>query len=439
MRIMSDPESTGFQRVGVVKVALPHFVWKVDVDVEFDRDVRLVEETVLGLVAVGVGAPDRIAELMGLDDGRILTSTVVELLRRGLLGHRDGSLTISTTGKDVLSVSRSREVRRREDVELRHDPYRNELKWALAEHELKKESVEREGIHALPTPSAMSPTRLESRYADLQALVDREGFPWDSPDDRKFNEKRRREIVRLSALKCYVAYREATLEVWRHPERTEWQWRLIGGESEHPEVAAQMAALESEGHDIVPLQTLSEWELGPKGLELQDVASTLMTVEAAQALDISDATSALYEAVTEAEGHLILVAPWLPNARVDPDFVGTIQQTLQRNPNLRATIACCAPDKTGQPQGVVRRQQEAALRDLMNMAQRVRSVRIIEIGNAAETMVIADDRHALLVRAALVPCEPKPGKGLLQKTAFRIDDAAAVTAARIRVGALLAD
>lgn len=433
----SDLEARGFERVGLIPVALPHFVWKVDLDVELDREVRLVEETVLGLVAQGVGSPDRIAELMGLDDGPILTTAVVELLRRGLVGHRDGSLTISLAGLEILRTSTSREVRRREDEELRHDPYRDELRWALPEPEMKQEAVELEGMHALPAPSALSPTRLESRHAELQGLVEREGFPWDAPSERAFAEKRRREIVRISALKCYVAYRESTLEVWRNLERAEWQWRLVGAGAEDPDVTTQMAALEQEGNDIIPLRSLAELALGPKGLELQATADALESFAPTAVQDPLQQRQAQYEAILGAERRLTIVAPWFPDGPVDADLVGSIRLALEKNEELHATIAYCRTAKPSQVPRVIRRQQEDTINNLKTLAARNRRLRLVEIGSTLESMIIADDAHAVLLRGQLVPFEPKPEKGLLRKILYSIDDAAAVTAARVRIGGLL--
>ena len=46
--------SDNFERVKLQAVALPHTVWKVSIEVEFDRPLTLAEETVLRLVSAGV-------------------------------------------------------------------------------------------------------------------------------------------------------------------------------------------------------------------------------------------------------------------------------------------------------------------------------------------------------------------------------------------------
>jgi hypothetical protein len=201
-----DLATEGFERIGVFAAAVPHFVWKIDLDVEFDRDLRLVEETLLGLVAAGVGTPQEIANLMGLDDGRIIPATLVDLLRKGAIGHRDGRFSVGPLGEDMLKRAASREVRRYTDVELRHDPYRDELRWSFDEQELKEKDVRDGGLRALPAPSALSASTLESRYREVQVLLEREGLPFDTPEEKEAREKRRREIVRVISVKHYVAY-----------------------------------------------------------------------------------------------------------------------------------------------------------------------------------------------------------------------------------------
>ncbi|MGH7296562.1 MAG: hypothetical protein ACRELB_16610, partial [Polyangiaceae bacterium] len=270
-----DLAAEGFERIGVFAAAVPHFVWKVDLDVEFDRDLRLVEETVLGLVSAGVGAPKAIADLMGLDDGRIVPTTLVDLLRRGAIGHRDGTFTVGPLGVDMLKRAASREVRRYTDVELRHDPYRDELRWSFDEPELKEKDVRDTGRRALPAPSALGATTLESRYREVQGLLEREGLPFDTPDEKEAKERRRREIVRVISVKHYVAWREAELEVWYRADRADWRWRLLRGGGEEAEVSVKLAELESEGHEIVPLEERRELTLGPKAAEVHATAEEL--------------------------------------------------------------------------------------------------------------------------------------------------------------------
>lgn len=72
----------GYERVTVRTVALPHTIWKLTLDVEFDRPITLSEETVLRLIDAGVHEPAEIERLMGLDPGVIVSNTVVSLLDR---------------------------------------------------------------------------------------------------------------------------------------------------------------------------------------------------------------------------------------------------------------------------------------------------------------------------------------------------------------------
>src|SRR5262249_12818228 len=157
----------------------------------------------------GVGDPEQIAGLMGLDDGRIVPGTIVDLLRKGTIAHRDGRLLALPFGIETLKRALTRQTRTYEDVELRHDPYRDELRWSFDEEEYKRERLGDAGLRALPEPAELRPAELEARYREIQALLDREGLPFEKQDEREASEQRRREIIRVRPLKHYVAYRAA--------------------------------------------------------------------------------------------------------------------------------------------------------------------------------------------------------------------------------------
>lgn len=125
----------GFERVKIQAVAVPHTVWKVTVEVEFDRQLTLAEETILGLVGSGVSEPDEMSRLMGLDKGVIVPATIVNLLQRQLLGQTD-RLELMPLGRQALKEQRLRQSKSYE-LELRHDPYTDSFLWGFDGAEIK--------------------------------------------------------------------------------------------------------------------------------------------------------------------------------------------------------------------------------------------------------------------------------------------------------------
>jgi hypothetical protein len=427
----------GYERVGLFTVGVPHFVWKMDLDVEFDRDLRLVEETLLGLVNAGIGDAVELARLMGLDDGRIVPAVLVDLLRKDALLHRDGAFAVGPLGREMLDRAAACEISRYPDVEIRHDPYRDELRWSLADHELKAGDVQALGFHALPAPSALAAPALEARYRDIQALLEREGLPFDSPDEAAV--KRKREIIRVMALKHYVAYREAELEVWHHAGRDEWRWRLLRAGGEEREVSSKLAELESEGEVIIPLEERRDIALSAKGSDIHAAAEEATHSLAAGVLETHEHRAALRDAIMEAQRELIIVSPWLRTAAVDSELLGWLRASLDRNKDLRIVVGYGIERSAGaRHRDAAARDQEEALKRLRSMGERAKGrLRVVEVGNTHEKLVICDDQYAILTSFNFLSFNPRPGKGIRRETGYRITDRAAVADLKARIGKVL--
>jgi len=149
----------GFELAATRAVALPFTIWKVNLEVEFDRELRLAEETVLRLIAAGVTKPDQISSLMGLSPGVIVQATIVNLLRKGLVSHID-VLAVTPLGRQAIHSQIAKGQRTYEDIHLEHDPYRNSFQWKTDEASLKShKDVKEAGLHSLPIPIEL--TRLD--------------------------------------------------------------------------------------------------------------------------------------------------------------------------------------------------------------------------------------------------------------------------------------
>jgi len=429
----------GFERVTTWRVGVAHFVWRVDLDLEFDRELRLVEETILRLVHAGVGDPARIAGLMGLDEGRIVPATIVDLLRKGTITHRDGQLFVSTLGAEVLRRALTRETRTYTDVELRHDPYRDELRWTFEEDEYKRERLGEAGLRALPEPAELRPAELEGRYREVQALLERDGLPFEKKEDEKEGtEKRRRDVLRVRPLKHYVAYREAELEAWYRSGRDEWQWRLLRGGGEETEVSAKLAELESNGSVIIPLEERKELAVSPRGEEVHAAAEEAQRAAQPALLQTNEHRDALREAILGAKRELVIVSPWLRTAAVDQELIGWLRTTLDRNRDLRIVIGYGIDRDAGKQRDQAVRDQEEALRRLRKIAERSHGrLRIVEVGNTHEKVVICDDRYVIITSFNFLSFNPRPGKGVRREMGYRITDRATVAQVKARISAAL--
>lgn len=431
----------GFELIKTFRVGVVHFVWRVDLDMEFDRALRLVEETVLRLVDAGVGDPNVVAQLMGLDDAKIVPGTVVDLLRDGALRHRDGRLEVTPLGAEQLKKASRKETHTYTDVELRHDPYRDELMWSFDEEEYKQEELRGAGIRALPQPAELSNAALEGRHREVQALVDRLGLPFDRDEEQK---SRRREIIRLRPIRVYVAYRDGELEAWYHAVKNEWNWRLLRAGGEEREVSEKLAALEAGGATIIPLEDRREDVVSPAGTEVHAAVQEAQRVATPAVLQTSEHRDALRDAIGDAKTELIIVSPWLRTAAVDSELIGWLSNALDRAKELRVTIGYGIERTPGKQTEQARRDQEEALHRLRKLSDRTSGrLRIVDVGNTHEKVVICDDRYAIITSFNFLSFNPGTGggkgpvKGIRREMGYRITDVAVVEQVRRRIIAAL--
>lgn len=408
----------GFERVKVEAVALPHTVWKLSMEVEFDRPLTLAEETVLRLVSAGVHEPAEMARLMGLDSGVIVPSTIVNLLQRQLLGQ-DEHLQIMPLGRQALTDQRTRQSKTY-DVELRHDPYTDTFLWGFDGAELKDARHVRATLHVLPNANELRPLDVEVRHAELQQLMDRFGLPFEDRDAR--GQRVQRDIVRLNANGSYQAWREATLEVWHNTERGDWDWRLLYGGGENREISAMLRRLQQDGVEILPLES------APRAMTASSVGETLHdVVEAARprskVIQTDEHRNALREAIEESSRELIIVSPWLTTAAVDTELISWLDRALQRRRGLRVIVGYGIEQDDRTKNDRKTRDQRGALRRLNDLGQRHKGrLRTVEIGNTHEKLVIADGRSAIVTSFNWLSFNPRPGRGVRRETGIRVDD-----------------
>ena len=422
----------GFEKCASKSVALPHTVWKLDIEVEFDRSLTLAEETILRLIEAGVSDPEQIAQLMGVDPGVIVPATIVALLSKGLLGQIE-RLTIMPLGKQALRDQRVKTSQTYEDVEVRHDPYEDGFLWKYDAEEFKvARAVRDEGLEALPLVRELKGLEVEVRHAEIQSLLDRFGMPFETEEDRKKHSTR--DITRVRAKHSYQAWRPAELEVWFNKERQEWDWRLLyqGGEDQH--ISAVLRQMRADGIEILPLEDRPrDVPAGPVGEQLHQAVEVASQAPRSALLQTEEHRDALREAILDARRELIVVSPWLTTAAVDGELLGWLDQALKKHHDLRVVVGYGIEQDAGQ-QNRKAYDQRQAIRRLNTLGNRHRGrLETIEIGHTHEKVVICDRRYAIVTSFNWLSFNPKPGKGIRRETGYRVEDPAAVEDLRRRL------
>lgn len=425
----------GYELVATIPVGLPHFVWVADIEVEYDRGLRRVEETILRLIAAGVTDVGAVAALMGLSGERMVTNAVVGLLGQNALAPTAPGLRLTPVGERMLAQAAAR-ARSNHEERLRHDPYRDDLRWGFEEPEY---STERElaaaGLRALPTPPQLRPLDIEARHAEVQRLLDREGLPFEDPGVQK--ERRRREVLRVRPLRTYVAYREAELHVWRHRQRGEWDWRLLRGGGEEREASEHLAELESEGHTVIPLDDVDQPSLGQPAEAIHEAVEGVAT-KARAPLEPQEHREAIRDVIGEARDHLIVVSPWLRTSGVDVELLSWLTAAIDRNKSLRITVGYGIERQGGRRRDPTLSDQERAVRQLREAGSRSRDrLHVVEVGATREKLVIGDERSAIITGSTFLPFDPRPGKGIRREERWRITDPPSVAQLRARIEAVL--
>lgn len=428
--------SDNYERVKIQAVALPHTVWKVSIEVEFDRPLTLAEETVLRLVSAGVHDPGEMTRLMGLDAGVIVPATIVNLLQRQLIGQVE-HLAIMPLGRQALSDQRTKESKTYEQ-ELRHDPYTNTFLWNFEGPELKERTQVRSmALHVLPNAMELAPLDVEIRHAEVQNLLDRFGLPRDDRDTPKGQRRVQRDIIRMTANSSYQAWRQADLEVWHNAERGEWEWRLLYAGGENREISAALRALQQDGVEILPLDDAPrDAPVGEVGEALHRIVE--VTQPRSRLLKTEEHRSALRELIEASRQEIIIVSPWLTTAAVDGELLSWIDRSLQMYRELRIIIGYGIEQDDGRKNDRKAMDQRDALQRLNKIGQQYKGrLRTVEIGNTHEKVVISDGRRAIVTSFNWLSFNPRPGKGMRRERGTLLDDQDEVSHLRSELVAVL--
>ena len=148
-------------------------------------------------------------------------------------------------------------------------------------------------------------------------------------------------------------------------------------------------------------------------------------------LTSSEHRQALRKAIVEARRDLVIVSPWLSPAAVNPELLGWLQAALDKNRELRVNIlfgierhAARGNQRVARPRDdMAARNQEAALQGLETVSGRSGGrLRVVEVGNTHEKVVISDDHYAIVSSFNFLSFNPPQEKGMRREMGYWISD-----------------
>ncbi|MBI3723616.1 hypothetical protein HY251_06640 [bacterium] len=226
--------------------------------------------------------------------------------------------------------------------------------------------------------------------------------------------------------------------MWYRRDGDQWRWRLLRGGGEEEPVSAKLAELEAEGATVIPLEERRDLVLGPRGEEIHAAVAEAQQAARPAVLGTSEHREALRDAIFDARRELIVVSPWLRTAAVDPELVGWFRTALDRRRDLRVTIGYGIERDPKKGRDPAARDQEEALRRLQAVGDRARGrLRVVEIGNTHEKLVVCDDRYVIITSFNFLSFNPRPGKGIRREMGHRITDQAVVAQVKAQVARVL--
>lgn len=436
--------SEGYQHIATRPVALPHHVWKAEIDIEFDRKLRVIEEAVLNLVGAGVTEPQFIQKLLGLQDEPIVPRYLAELMRNGLVAAVEDRLVLTTLGKRSLADNCARQ-RDTKSVDFRHDPYRDEFLWDFEDaSEVKDRDLDAAGLVALPRPTGLTHAQVQLRLPELQKLTERDGLPFEERKKPKGDRVRRPEVLRVRPDKAYTAYRRAELEIWYREASDEWRWLLFMAGGEIPQASAKLQEMEADGQVILPVEDRDRFKAGPKEEALQQALREVARAAIPSILETADHRPALEQAIKEATRNLIIISPWIRTAAVDQEMLDWFRHGMERNKDLRITIGYGIEDEEQRDRNGFKprktREQEEAISRLHQVSRQFKGrLKLVKIGNTHEKIVVVDERYAIVTSFNFLSFNPRPGKAIRRETGYRLSGAAEVKELRSRLLRILED
>jgi hypothetical protein len=407
----------GFRLGRTLPTLLPHQLWRFHLDVEEERPLRLVDETILRLVAAGIGTRAELATLMGTEPDVAVPLALGRLFKSGAL-TQNGQFRVTRIGEAALQAQSMQERRVFENLQVRYDPWEDNFFW-----EIDEERRNAEGVYCLPVPATMTGGQLQLRHRDLQELLDNKGIPKMSDDNRKV----KRDIVDVRPVRTETRWREADLEVWFRDTDGTFEVRVMYQGHEGQEMSRAVKRLQEEGRVLLPLETPPPQ---PSSMCADVAAVADHAVRTGTILSTSDHRAALAEHLSLAQEEVLLISPWLTTDAVDPEMLGWIESALKHNPKLRIRIGYGIGDTQGanDPKGTRKADdQKRALDELRRLSRRRQNrLTLTDIGSTHQKLLIRDRKVAIVTSFNWLSFNPRPGKTVRLETGTRISEVAAV-------------
>lgn len=422
----------GFQLVVRESVALPHQVWRVDLEIEEEQELDLFTETILRLVAANVSDVHMIARLMGVSSDLGVERCISVALQKGQLRF-DRGLIITKAGEQALASQMRVVSKVYKRVEVCFDPYEDIFRWDFGE----STRARADPLRALPEVGALSALDVQVRHAEIGELIERFGLPFDRAR-QKGERERVRDLIRVTPQHHETRWREATLEVYHHPVDQLWDWRLLleGGELTH--VQEKLLQAQERGQlQVLPLEPAPAASRQTQKAAILDKLTVELTADKT-VLATDDHRPALRDAIASAQKELLIVSPWLTTSAVNDELLGWLEQALKRRRELQVVVGYGIEPAPRHVRNGKEQDQRSAIERLARLGRKYQGRLVVrEIGNTHQKLVIVDGRTAITTSFNWLSFNPQPGRGIRLETGARLTDLAAVTELRSQVAAVL--
>src|SRR5690606_23661857 len=213
-----------------------------------------------------------------------------------------------------------------DDLIVRHNPYGDKLSWHTPKFDLSPQQLKAAGRHRLGGIRPMNESDIQSRYQEIQTLIQQEGLPKE-----RRTPAGKVEVLRVSPTAMSVTYRPMDLDVWFKREDHAFDWVLLRNGVEEPEAIEVFERAQADGVEIIPLESPLHRLTVPQSNEpIHALASDLVaeastSTSASNVLSTNDLRDALRVAFEDAQNVLHIISPWLNQSAIDGEMTRWIE------------------------------------------------------------------------------------------------------------------
>lgn len=413
----------GFTYFNEYSVGVPFYTWTVDLDIEYDRVLRLTEEITLHLIAQGITKRNELEQLLGLEDDLVAKNIVTGLFERSAIQYNGEEVQITTIGREMVKKIAARITEKFEGENIRYDPYNDYFEWAAVHKNAYKDlkDSKKAKIKLLPESGRLDSKQVNLKFDQIQEILEHEQSP--TRRDENKDSIRLPDLVRLTAISDKVYYRVAVLQLWTRTknEESEIRWRLLIAGVDETKISERLMDLEAQGEQIIPVEPQAELEIMPQGSAIQNVIDKVKTTVENEVLTTEQHRDALKNAIYAARKKLIIISPWLRASAIDTDMKKWFSDALHNHPNLEIIIGYGI--NTNEPDQAKREQQKRGLESLKQVREKHQTrFKLIEIGNTHEKIVVCDDQYVIVTSFNFLSNKPSKYGGLIAEMGVKTGD-----------------